>query len=358
MPRARNIKPAFFKNEILIELPFEARLLFIGLWTLADREGRLEDRPKRIKMEIFPADNLDIESLLRLLHDAKFIIRYAAEGSGYIQIMNFTKHQMPHHKEISSAIPAPEGQKQITRYGYDVSVQCREDTFKRDNYKCLKCGNKDSLSIDHIISLAKGGDNSIENLQTLCSKCNSSKGDSIKDYRKANVEPTLSQRSSNEGASCPTDSLILIPDSPLLKPDILIPECGFQNTQNFKDLILEGEFLKVANEASLQGELGINCWKKWKATRENNPPDDVMGNWKVWVLNERVAERPQSEEKLQGADLQMQNLGAINWKRKAATRNSSFKPSHGELAAIHEWESANGNVWWDNLEQYKTGKPL
>ena len=49
MARARNIKPGFFKNEFLAEMPCEVRLLFIGLWTLADREGRLEDRPKRIK---------------------------------------------------------------------------------------------------------------------------------------------------------------------------------------------------------------------------------------------------------------------------------------------------------------------
>ena len=53
MARARNIKPGFFKNEFLADLPFETRLLFIGLWTLADREGRLEDRPRKIKMELF-----------------------------------------------------------------------------------------------------------------------------------------------------------------------------------------------------------------------------------------------------------------------------------------------------------------
>lgn len=118
MPRARNIKPSFFKNEILIELPFEARLLFIGLWTLADRAGRLEDRPKRIKMEIFPADNLDIESLLSQLNKAGFIIRYrpapcehhtgmVLDKIAYIQIVNFVKHQNPHIKEAASIIPAP-----------------------------------------------------------------------------------------------------------------------------------------------------------------------------------------------------------------------------------------------------------
>ncbi len=50
--RARGIKPAFFKNEELAELGTVAQLLFIGLWCLADREGRLEDRPKRIGAEV------------------------------------------------------------------------------------------------------------------------------------------------------------------------------------------------------------------------------------------------------------------------------------------------------------------
>ena len=44
--RARNIKPGFFKNDALAELDFAGRLLFIGLWGIADRAGRLEDRPK------------------------------------------------------------------------------------------------------------------------------------------------------------------------------------------------------------------------------------------------------------------------------------------------------------------------
>lgn len=106
MPRARNIKPAFFKNELLVELPIEARLLFIGLWTLADREGRLENRPKRIKMEIFPADNFDIEQLLSLLASSGFLEIY--NDKAYIQILNFKKHQSPHIKEAASLIPAPD----------------------------------------------------------------------------------------------------------------------------------------------------------------------------------------------------------------------------------------------------------
>ena len=53
----------------------------------------------------------------------------------------------------------------------------------RDNRRCLKCGTVRDLTIDHITPLAKGGDNDLNNLQTLCFKCNSSKSDTIADYR-------------------------------------------------------------------------------------------------------------------------------------------------------------------------------
>lgn len=108
MARARNIKPGFFQNEELVELPFETRLLFIGLWTLADRAGRLEDRPKRIKMAVFPADDVDVNSGLDSLASAGFIVRYCVNNEPYIAIPAWEKHQNPHHKEVQSLIPAPD----------------------------------------------------------------------------------------------------------------------------------------------------------------------------------------------------------------------------------------------------------
>lgn len=105
MARSRNIKPGFFKNENLVELPFETRLLFAGLWTLADRDGRLEDRPKKIKMEIFPADSVDIEKSLSGLSGACLILRYTVDGKRFIWIPTFLDHQNPHHKEQESVIP-------------------------------------------------------------------------------------------------------------------------------------------------------------------------------------------------------------------------------------------------------------
>lgn len=107
MSRARNIKPGFFENELLAEIDPLGRLLFIGLWTIADREGRLEDRVKRIKAKILPYDDCDVDKLLDELAKRGFIIRYEVEGSRYIQVTNFKKHQNPHVKEVQSTIPAP-----------------------------------------------------------------------------------------------------------------------------------------------------------------------------------------------------------------------------------------------------------
>lgn len=107
MARSRNIKPGFFTNDAIGELPALARLLFIGLWTIADREGRMLDRPKKIKAEILPYDDCDPDALLHRLAHAGFLIRYQLNGAEYISIVNFGKHQSPHFKEPASAIPEP-----------------------------------------------------------------------------------------------------------------------------------------------------------------------------------------------------------------------------------------------------------
>lgn len=105
--RARNIKPGFFKNDDLAECSPMARLLFIGLWCMADREGRMELRPKRIKAEIFPYENCKIEVLLDELRRYGFIVCYQCEGQNYLSIPTFTQHQNCHVKEAESTIPAP-----------------------------------------------------------------------------------------------------------------------------------------------------------------------------------------------------------------------------------------------------------
>lgn len=106
--RSRNIKPGFFKNELLGTCNPITSMLFAGLWLLADREGRLEDRPLRIKAEIFPyRESLDINGSLTELVQMGFICRYETSGCAVIQILNFKKHQTPHKTERLSDLPVP-----------------------------------------------------------------------------------------------------------------------------------------------------------------------------------------------------------------------------------------------------------
>ncbi len=113
MARARNIKPGFYKNEDLAECSIWARYVFPGLWMLADREGRLEDRPKRIKGELLPFDGQDMNALLNELATRKdaqgvpFIVRYQNADGSFIQISKFSTHQSPHYSEKPSTIKGP-----------------------------------------------------------------------------------------------------------------------------------------------------------------------------------------------------------------------------------------------------------
>ena len=65
-----------------------------------------------------------------------------------------------------------------------ISDKLRYTVLKRDNFKCCACGASPAkdpsveLHIDHIIPWSKGGETALENLQTLCSRCNIGKSNS------------------------------------------------------------------------------------------------------------------------------------------------------------------------------------
>lgn len=129
MARSRNIKPGFFKNEQLAECSPLSRILFAGLWCLADREGRLEDRPKRIRAELLPYDDGSVDDMLNELQTAGFIHRFSAENRRFIQVVNFGKHQNPHCKEQASSIPTPDMHHASTVQAPEEHGSCPADSL-------------------------------------------------------------------------------------------------------------------------------------------------------------------------------------------------------------------------------------
>ena len=77
------------------------------MWCYADREGRFEWRPERIKIKVFPYDRIKIEPLLNQLIEHNFIIQYETDNPIYGFIPTFLDHQRPHPNEAASKLPEP-----------------------------------------------------------------------------------------------------------------------------------------------------------------------------------------------------------------------------------------------------------
>ncbi|KKK75716.1 hypothetical protein LCGC14_2870930 [marine sediment metagenome] len=107
MARIRTIKPEFWTDEKIVTLSPLARLLFIGMWNFVDDEGRAEYSPMRLKMQILPADNVDISEILGELRGENMIVVYDVDDKQYFQVCNFSKHQKVDKRTTSKHPPPP-----------------------------------------------------------------------------------------------------------------------------------------------------------------------------------------------------------------------------------------------------------
>jgi hypothetical protein len=105
--RIRSIKPEFWYDEELSRISRDARLLYIALWNLADDHGKMRGDTRFIKGQVFPYDTDDIEPWLIELERIEKVIRYTVDGSKYLMLKNFAKHQKVDHP-TDSKIPDPE----------------------------------------------------------------------------------------------------------------------------------------------------------------------------------------------------------------------------------------------------------
>lgn len=105
MARIRTIKPEFFTSEDIVDLTPLARLFYVSLWCEADREGRLEWKPRTFKLRYFPGDDCDIDQMCQSLIDAGLVVVYEVGGKQYAEIPTFKNHQVINNRESESEIP-------------------------------------------------------------------------------------------------------------------------------------------------------------------------------------------------------------------------------------------------------------
>ena len=112
MARIRSIKPEFFQSEDVASLSLRARLTWLGIWTQVDDHGRMKDNARVIKGAVWPLDDnikaSHVETDLEALAEQGAILRYEVDGTRYLQVSNWTKHQVI-NRPSGAKCPPPEG---------------------------------------------------------------------------------------------------------------------------------------------------------------------------------------------------------------------------------------------------------
>lgn len=119
MARIRTVKPELFRHEALFEAEIKnklpLRLSYIGLFTACDREGRFKWKPKTLKLDVLPYDDVDFSRVLDALVTHGFIVKYEFEGDQFGCIPTWSQHQVINNRESTSLLPSLEESTTCTR---------------------------------------------------------------------------------------------------------------------------------------------------------------------------------------------------------------------------------------------------
>lgn len=263
MARARNIKPSFFQNEDLADLSPLARLAFIGMWTIADFKGCIEFRPKRLKVQLLPYDECDMEQIAAALDKSGFIRMYSVGESRYLKIIGFERHQNPHKNERDSGSDIPDIQESVIQ------------------------------------------NNGLQNIQN-------------------NPE---------QNGTAPADSLIPLPDSPILIPDSKTPAAAQPKPKKSKLIPMPDDF--VVSER-------VSAW----AIAAGYSSDRVASNFAKFVLWAKAKGATYADW-----DAALMNAIRDDW----AARGASSKASGQQFQTKAERIAANNKAALDEWEREVTG---
>lgn len=198
MARIRTIKPDFWTDSLMVQLPYFVRLFYISLWNAADDHGFLPSEIDRLGMELMPREKIiDVDKAFQLLEACGRIELFVSDsGEICYKIAKWACHQKvdrPTRSKIyregsrKLAIPLSVRREIAIKYG------CQPG--KQKKVECYYCGchgevywfshadgrpsswvTFPGLEIDHVIPEVEGGENRNENIVLACRNCNRSKG--------------------------------------------------------------------------------------------------------------------------------------------------------------------------------------
>lgn len=109
MARIRTVKPEFWEDEKLADIPMQARLLFIATWNFADDQGVVQSSTKYLKSKIFPYDESlrehQVKTWIDALVNARMLIPFIHDNKGYFFIRTFQSHQLIDKRYTKYIVP-------------------------------------------------------------------------------------------------------------------------------------------------------------------------------------------------------------------------------------------------------------
>lgn len=316
MARIRTIKPEFWTDETIVRLPFEARLLFIGMWNFADDSGALDYSPDRLRLQILPAESAcDITALIDLLEACGLISYWVSEeGTQAISICNWAKHQKIdnpskktaiHEDYRKKAIPNEERIAVAKKYGclpgMEADATCfycgmpgRVKWWNTSNGKPSRWITLSELEFDHFVSEHSGGETNNKNIVLACRSCNRGKRefDPHQFFAKKNPSVTIASPSEkspldqgrdqgpkDQGGETPPAAR-----ASRLQIETLPDDWRAFCQQERSDLDPERTFAKFSDY--------------WKAKPgKQGTKLDWLATWRNWVREERAANGNNGKEK-------------------------------------------------------------
>ncbi len=115
-PRIRTLKPEMWQDERIGRLSRDARLLLLGLVTMADDEGRIRALPATVAGHVFPYDDdapRKIPRWLAEITDSGVVVAYTHDDIPYLAFRHWRRHQRV-NRATPSVLPAPPDQSIIT----------------------------------------------------------------------------------------------------------------------------------------------------------------------------------------------------------------------------------------------------
>ena len=149
------------------ELSLSDEKLFENILTLWQHYGR---QPRRAELAKPPST----------ISQSPYNRRFSTWTSALQEFVNYANQA-----DIDSVESSTTPSKEKRKTGRDPSIRLRYKVLQRDSFKCCSCGSSPAtnqevvLHVDHVTPWSKGGDTTLENLQTLCSTCNLGKSNAL-----------------------------------------------------------------------------------------------------------------------------------------------------------------------------------